>query len=246
MDASLDTRTSDPVSPTGPIRLLLADPHPILLHGLRALLREQADFRVVASLSSAAGLIEAVERHRPELVLMALQFQDGSALSVIQALGARPGGTPRLVVLTATLTHADTCALIEAGVSGLLLKAMPTEVILQCLRQVQAGGIWFERYATGQALESLLRGELDRQTQANQLTPREQELAALIAQGRSIQAMAVQLTLSEGTVRNYLNRLYAKLGVANRAELAHYVHAHSLAEPPPLPIKSLRKVTFVT
>ena len=217
MDSNADSNQS---VNTAPARILLADGEPITLLGLSTLLAQHADFVVVDSLNSADGLVEAVKRHRPDILLMDLRLKGGGGLPVIEELFAIEGLPTRLAILTTALSDAETCELIKYGVSGLLLKDIPLELIVQCLRRVHAGGQWLERQSIALALEGMLKREAEFQVLERQLSKRELELALLIARGASNKAASKTLSLSEGSVRVYLNRIYEKLHVSSRMELS--------------------------
>lgn len=210
------------------VRILLADSQPIVMHGLRALLKEQEDFVIVDMLTTATGLVDAVQSRQPDILLMDLQIKDGQGMELIRELSLIQDLSTRIAILTAELTHTETCELIKYGVNGVLLKDMPTNLIMQCLRSVYAGNRWLERHSTTLALERILQAEASYQDIARQLSKRELELATLIAKGTANKLAATTLNLSEGSVRTYLNRIYTKLNLANRLELSLYFRARGL------------------
>jgi two-component system, NarL family, nitrate/nitrite response regulator NarL len=225
----MDSNSSAPLSPVvPPARVLLVDSHPVILAGLAAVLAEHADFLVVDKLDSGAGVVEAVRRHRPDLLLMDLRLKDVDGLRLVQELASLLDLCTRLTVLTTDLTHDETIALVRLGVRGVLLKEMPVALIVQCLRRVQAGGQWLERDSMALALEQVIKRETDLQQIERALSKRELELAMLVAKGVCNKTASRHLSLSEGSVRVYLNRIYTKLKVANRMELSLHFRERGL------------------
>lgn len=201
-------------------RILLIDSHPITLLGLNALLEACSDYEVVDKLSSASGITEILKQKRPDLVLMDLHLPKTNGINLIREINAATENSAKIVILTSALSQAETCDLIRTGVKGILLKEMATALIMQCLRRVQSGGEWIERNSMKHAFEQMLRRESEHQSIAAQLSPREMNLATLIASGHNNKSAARQLLITEGSARVYLNRIYTKLQVPNRLQLA--------------------------
>lgn len=201
-------------------RILLIDSHPITLMGLSALLEVNRDYEIVGKLSSANGIREILKHKRPDLVLMDLHLPEVNGIGLIEEIRAATENTAKIVILTSALSQTETCDLMRAGVKGILLKEMPTVLIMQCLQRIQSGGEWIERNSMKHAFEQMLRRESEHQSIAVQLSPREMSLATLIASGHNNKSAARQLQITEGSARVYLNRIYAKLQVPNRLQLA--------------------------
>jgi len=186
-----DAFSADAVSPTPtdntqntpPIRILLVDSHPITLLGLSSLLTDKVGCVVVDALNSASNIAETVKRQQPDIVLMDIHMPEVNGLTLIREVFAAGGNTAKVVILTAALKDSETCDLISCGVKGILLKEMRPALILQCVRKVHDGGEWLERRSMMQAFEQVLRHESELQAIADRLSPRELELAILIATG---------------------------------------------------------------
>lgn len=138
------------------------------------------------------------------------------------------GEAIRIVILTGSLNDSETCNLVKAGIKGILLKEMPTTLILQCLQRIHAGGEWMERNSMKSAFEQILRRESEYQSIATQLSSSEMNLAVLIATGHNNKSAARQLNLSDGSARVYINRIYNKLNITNRIQLAHLLKEKNL------------------
>lgn len=192
-----------------PIRLLLADDHPVVRAGLRAVLQTEPGLEVVAEAATAEGAVARAADGDIDVVLMDLQFKGGmSGTQATAAITALPDG-PRVVIVTTYDTDADTLPAIEAGATGYLLKDAPPEDLAAAVRTAAAG-----RTALAPAVADRLMNRL--RTPGAALTRRETEVLALVAEGLSNQAVAGRLHLTEGTVKSHLARAYTKLGVDSR------------------------------
>jgi DNA-binding NarL/FixJ family response regulator len=190
------------------IRLLLADDHPVVRTGLRALLDAEPGLLVVAEAGTADEAIALATTEDVDLVLMDLQFpgrvQGAEATRRIRA----SVGAPRVLVLTNYDTDADILGAIEAGASGYLLKDAPPEELIAAVRAAAAGEA---------ALAPAVSNRLREARQADQrLTAREAEVLTLVADGRSNRDIGRELFLSEATVKSHLVHIFAKLGVGSR------------------------------
>ncbi|GGS07326.1 response regulator [Streptomyces nojiriensis] len=193
------------------IRLLLADDHPVVRAGLRAVLDTEPDFAVVAEAATAERAVELAAADPVDVVLMDLQFGPGPGMHGSEAtalITARPGA-PRVLVLTTYDTDADILAAVEAGASGYLLKDAPPEELAAAVRTAAAG-----QSALAPAVALRLMDRM--RTPAEALTKRELEVLQLVADGLSNQQISKRLFLSQATVKSHLVHIYAKLGVDSR------------------------------
>ncbi|MFD9375329.1 response regulator [Streptomyces sp. NPDC059999] len=191
------------------IRLLLADDHPVVRAGLRAVLDTEADFAVVAEAATAERAVELAASTGVDVVLMDLQFGPGMHGSQATALITARPDAPRVLVLTTYDTDADILAAVEAGASGYLLKDAPPEELAAAVRTAAAGQ---SALAPAVALRLMDRMRMP----AEALTKRELEVLQLVADGLSNQQISKRLFLSQATVKSHLVHVYAKLGVDSR------------------------------
>ncbi|SER72456.1 response regulator [Lentzea albida] len=192
-----------------PIRLLLADDHPVVRAGLRAVLETEPGLVVVAEAATAEAAVARAAEGDVDVVLMDLRFGAGmTGAEATAAITARPGA-PRVVVVTTYDTDADTLPAIEAGATGYLLKDAPPEELAAAVRTAAAG-----RSALAPAVADRLLTRM--RAPGTALTRRETEVLALVAAGLSNRAIAARLHLTEGTVKSHLARSYTKLGVDSR------------------------------
>ncbi|WP_086824035.1 response regulator transcription factor [Streptomyces sp. NRRL B-24572] len=191
------------------IRLLLADDHPVVRAGLRAVLDTEPDFAVVAEAATAERAVELAAAGDVDVVLMDLQFGPGMHGSeATAAITTVPGG-PKVLVLTTYDTDADILAAVEAGASGYLLKDAPPEELAAAVRTAAAG-----QSALAPAVAHRLMDRM--RTPAEALTKRELEVLQLVGEGLSNQQISKALFLSQATVKSHLVHIFAKLGVDSR------------------------------
>ncbi|MHA6783224.1 response regulator [Pseudonocardia saturnea] len=191
------------------IRLLLADDHPVVRRGLRAVLETEPGFTVVAEAATAEQAVALAASEAVDVVLMDLQFGPGMhGAAATAAITARPGA-PRVLVLTTYDTDADILAAIEAGATGYLLKDAPPDELAAAVRTAAAG-----RSALAPTVAHRLMARM--RTPATALSRRETEVLELVADGLSNQQISKRLHLSQTTVKSHLVHVYAKLGVDSR------------------------------
>ncbi|OEJ93698.1 response regulator [Streptomyces thermolilacinus] len=205
------------------IRLLLADDHPVVRAGLRAVLDTEPGFEVVAEAATAKDAVERAAAGGVDVVLMDLRFgpdgMHGSAATA--AITERGGDAPRVLVLTTYDTDADILAAVEAGASGYLLKDAPPEELAAAVRTAAAG-----RSALAPAVAHRLMHRLRDPGQA--LTRRELEVLGLVAEGLSNQQISKRLFLSQATVKSHLVHVFAKLSVESRTAAVAEARARGL------------------
>ncbi|MFD0277302.1 response regulator [Kitasatospora sp. NPDC127111] len=195
----------------GVIRLLLADDHPVVRAGLRAVLESEPDFAIVAEAATAERAVQLAEEVGVDVVLMDLQFGPGSVMNGAQAtaaITARPGA-PRVLVVTTYDTDADTLPALEAGATGYLLKDAPPEELARAVRSAAAGRTALAATVADRLLERM-------RTPAAALSARETEVLGLVADGLTNQQISQRLHLSQATVKSHLVHIYTKLGVDSR------------------------------
>jgi len=206
---------------TVPITVVLADDHPLMLRGVNDLLRSEPDFKVLAHCVSGDEALWAVRTHRPDILVLDLRMPGKDGLSVMRELKEEKLAT-RVVLLAASLEDEEMREATRLGVQGVVLKEMATRLLVQCLLKVHAGEPWVERRAAARAFEMLLRREAGAREISKVLTPREIEIVRMAAAGLRNKAIGERVSISEGTVKTHLHKIYEKLHVQSRAELSHY------------------------
>lgn len=213
-----------------PIRILIADDHPVFRFGLRALLNAVADTEVVGEATSGDEVIDLTASLQPDVIVMDINMPGLNGIEATRRIRERQ---PNARVLVVTMLDDDSVfAAMRAGAQGYLLKgAMPGET-LRAIRAVADGEAIFSAGVAERLLHVFgtagtpLRGQPA--VAFPELTEREREVLALIAQGLTNSAIAERLVLSPKTVRNYITEIFAKLQVADRAEAISRARAGGL------------------
>ena len=201
-----------------PIRLLIADDHPMFRDGLRALIGSLADLRLLGEATTGEEAVALAEALQPDVVVMDLQMPEGTG---IQATRRILQMSPHIGVLVVTMFEDDDSvfAAMRAGARGYVLKGAGQEEILRAIRAVAGGEAIFSPPIARRLIRyfaaSRGAGPLDA---FPELTDREREVLVLIARGRSNAEIGSQLVLSPKTVRNHISNIFAKLQVADRAQ----------------------------
>jgi len=209
-----------------PIRLVLADDHPIVLDGLAQLFVHEPDCEVVARAMDGERALQAVREHRPDILVLDMRMPIKSGLTVLRELMREPLPT-RVVVLTAA-DSVDLQEAIRLGVGGVVLKDMATGLLLRAVREVHAGRKWLERGSATHAVDTMRHRMTALQQFSEILTLREIEIARMVASGLRNSAVATKLRITEGTVKVHLHNVYEKLGIDGRMALAEYLRSKEI------------------
>ena len=206
------------------IRILLVDDHAVVREGLRAFLGLQDGFEIVGEAADGEEAIERAAELEPDVILMDLVMPKLDGVSAMRELRRRwrgRGSHPRVIVLTSFLDDDRLLPALESGAAGYLLKNSQPAELARAVRAAQAGEAIIDTTAAAR-LVNALSGE-DRRSGApglDQLTNREREVLSLIAQGRANKRIALELGISEKTVKAHVGHVLAKLGVADRTQAA--------------------------
>jgi DNA-binding NarL/FixJ family response regulator len=199
-----------------PIRILLVDDHPIVLHGLQQFFERHREFQVVGCCADGVSAVEAVARHVPDILLLDLRMPGRSGLDVLRDLAGHYPGCRR-ILLSAAITDAEVADAVRLGVMGLVMKESSPDALLACVRDVYNGIPCIARDAPASAPRATAA---DAPGWSNDLlTQREMEILRMVALGLRNKAIAERLSISDGTVKVHLHNIYQKLGVDGRLEL---------------------------
>jgi two-component system, NarL family, response regulator len=193
------------------IRILVVDDHMIVRVGLRTVISEEDDMEVVAEAEDGPGALAAWETHRPDVILLDLRLPDVSGADLITRIRQRDPAA-KILVLTSYDADEDIYRAVQAGARGYLLKGtLPDGVLEAAIRAVHAG----QRHLPANVADRLA----DR-IGAPSLTPREIAVLELVAKGLSNSEIGAALSVSAGTIKTHLKRIYPKLGVGDRTAAA--------------------------
>jgi DNA-binding NarL/FixJ family response regulator len=202
------------------IRLVLADDHPIMRGGLKALLDAQPDMVVVAEADDGFAAVKAVEEARPDVVIMDVSMPNLSGAEATAQIRERCPEV-RVLGLTAHEDRGYVQLLLKAGASGYVLKRTAADDLVRAIRAVAGGGVYVDPTVAARVLtndgSATVRDRL-----AIDLSEREAEVVRLIAQGYAMKEMAAHLKLSPRTLETYKARAMEKLGLRNRVDIVRY------------------------
>lgn len=198
------------------IRVLIADDEPTIRSSLRMLVDSEADMTVIAEVGDGERAIRAAEELRPNVVLMDVQMPRMSGLEAARELGEQ-GSDARIIVLTMFDLDEYVYEALRAGASGFLLKNCPPSEILRAIRVAHEGNALLAPEVTRRLIERFAPARAE--SRLDQLTTRERETLALIAQGQSNAEIAAELFVTATTVRTYVSRILGKLQIRDRAGL---------------------------
>ena len=192
-----------------PIRLLIADDHPVVRDGLRAMLATQPDMELVGEAATGTQAVAHARALRPDVVLMDLQMPDLDGPAAIAALREQAPEV-RVLVLTTYGTDADITRAVDAGATGYLLKDAPREQLFGAIRSTARG-----ESVLSPSVATRVLGRM-RAPAEEALSPRELEILQAVARGLSNKEIGRRLYVSEATVKTHLLRIFGKLGVDDR------------------------------
>lgn len=224
--------------PGQPIRVIVADTQAIFRAGLRKIFALEDDLRVVGQAETLPQTQSAVTKFSADVLI----FESALAPNPVEAVTELLRQAPQLkiVVVTPASDEQLTLDLFRRGAHGILSREVEPELLVECLRKVAAGEPWLEKQAIHWVMEAY-RGHNLRPSGTRpkvQLTPKETLIVSCVTQGMKNKEIAIRVGTTEQVVKNYLRKVYDKLGVADRLELALYCLSHHVVDgvkPPPIP-----------
>ena len=194
-------------APSKKIRVLLVDDHAVIRMGLTTAANDAADMDVVADVENGQDAIEAFRKHRPDVVVLDLRLQGMNGVETTRAL-REEFKTARILIYTNYAKGEELYLALKAGASGLVLKGMPLDRLLEAIRAVHQGDQYIPSEIAARIGERLLA----------QLSPREIEVLHSLARGLSNKEIAAQLGVVEGTVKIHITNIFTKLRVSDRTQ----------------------------
>lgn len=210
-----------------PTTLVLADDHPIILEGLSQLFQRDKDFQVLATCTTGDDAIEAVRRHKPDVLVLDVRMPNGDGLSVLRHIHEEHINT-RVVLLTASMQDDEILQAMEHGVWGLVLKEAAAVSLVDTVRRVTKGERTLDQSMIVRALDRMLERQSGMRHAAEVLSRREAEIVKMVAAGLRNKEIANKLFIGEGTVKTHLHAIYKKLGVHGRVELTLYAQERGM------------------
>lgn len=207
-------------------KVLVVDDHDIVRQGVRALIDSQEDMFVVGEAADADEAVSEATRTLPDVVVMDVRLETSTGIEACREILAALPET-RVIMLTSFADEEALFASILAGASGFVLKQVRGDDVVRAVRQVAAGQSLLDPAMTGSVLERLRqRKDLLRDEKLSRLSPQEERILTLVAEGKTNREIGSDLHLAEKTIKNYVSSILAKLEVARRAEAAAYLARH--------------------
>jgi len=214
------------------IRVLLVDDHAVVREGLRNFLALQDGLEIVGEASDGAEAIEQAQRLEPDVILMDLVMPGLDGIGAMRQLRVRSPGS-RVIVLTSFLEDERVLPAIQAGAAGYLLKNVAPAELARAIRAAHAGEAIIDPTAAARLVHAIADDARSRIEEPERLTRRERDVLELIARGQSNKRIALELGISEKTVKTHVGHLLAKLGVSDRTQAALMAVEEGLVGPRP-------------
>ncbi|MBP7371396.1 MAG: response regulator transcription factor [Opitutaceae bacterium] len=202
-----------------PIRLVIVDDSEVVRMGLRALIGADPSMEIVGDAHNVASAVETCRRVKPQVVLLDIRLPDGTGFDACRSILKHLPET-RVLVLTSVADDSLVDQAIRCGAHGYLLKEVDARALSQAIRDVAAGKSILDPAVTSRVMRMVKSGSNNDVQALASLSPQEQRVLALIAEGKTNKEVAVALNLSEKTVKNYLANMFDKLEVTRRAQAA--------------------------
>jgi DNA-binding NarL/FixJ family response regulator len=206
----------------GMVRIILADSQAIYRVGIRKVFALEDDLRVVAQADSLENLRAAIERFPSDIVLLEGSLLTGTANVIPDLMRIAPD--VKLIVQAVSADEGHTVELYRRGVRGIISRSISPDLLVRCVRRIAAGETWIDNQSVNWVIEAYRAQAAALVSPHNQprLSPKEMSIITCITQGKRNKEIAFQLGTTEQVIKNYLRKIYDKLGVSDRLELALY------------------------
>jgi DNA-binding NarL/FixJ family response regulator len=209
------------------IRIVIADDHHVVRRGLVFFLKTQSDIEIVAEAQNGAEAVKLVKEHQPDVVLMDLVMPEMDGIEATKTLLADMP-TLKIIMLTSFSDQEHVIPAIRAGASGYQLKDIEPDQLVAAIHAVYRGETQLHPKVTSHIMTHMAQGEKQEENLIEQLTKREKEVLAEIANGKSNKEIADTLFITEKTVKTHVSNIFSKLDVADRTQAALYAVKHGL------------------
>jgi len=212
------------------VRIVIADPQPILRDGLRRLLETDPRLVIVSETHDGAGVAAAIRESYPDILLLGLNASECCAVATLREVAAS-GARVRTIILADRLGAPEVAGALQLGACGVLPKDSAPDELFNSIHAVMAGQMWVGRGPTSTMSASLKKLKAARRkVKAFGLTQREIEIIKAVMAGGSTKRIAERSSISENTVKSHLIHIFNKMGVSNRVELVQFAAHHCLLD----------------
>jgi DNA-binding NarL/FixJ family response regulator len=215
------------------INVLIADDHPIFLSGIRGILARNASIRIVAEANSAEQMLAQVEMQSPHLIISDAHMPPADMATTVCTIKGQFSDI-HILMISAYDNDERLFGLLNAGISGYMLKEDTPELLLQAIREIEQGGMWFSpRLLRRVLIPVFTQRHISAADNAivSTLSKREQEVLALVSKGLENWEIADQLCITKRTVQNHVSTIYQKLCVKSRSQAVLYAIRKGLVNP---------------
>ena len=204
------------------IRVILADSQAIYRVGIRKIIALEDDIRVVAQADSLANLFAAIQRYPTDVVLMEGGILSGTVDAIPELLRMAPD--VKLILQATPSDESNTVELYRKGVRGIISRSISPDLLVKCIRKIAVGETWIDNRSVSWVIEAYRAQAADLVNPRTQpkISPKELQIITCITQGKRNKEIATQLGTTEQVIKNHLRKIYDKLGVSDRLELALY------------------------
>ncbi len=212
------------------IRVLMADDHVIFRAGLRKLLETEDDIKIVGEASTGTECVDMLTKLKPDILLLDLRMPDKGGLEVLEEVNLDSLNT-RVIVLTAGEDDRDAVRAMRLGARGFVLKQSASDLLVNSIHRIHNGEIWLDNGVTAEVMRDFAKDSSGSpRGEKPMLSDREKQVVQLVVQGYRNREIGQELFISDQTVKNHLRKIFDKLGVSDRLELALYAIHHRLIE----------------
>ena len=217
-----------PAEPPSPIKVILDDTQAIFRVGIRKIFALEDDMRVVAQAETLGQTLAAIAKFPCDVVLFESALSPNPAEAVTEVL--KRAGQTRLIVLTGEADEDDTVEYLRRGVKGIVTRSIPPDLLVKCVRKVAEGETWLDNRGVNWVVEAYRAqaAQLTAPRPRTHLSDKEMLIVSCVTQGMKNKEIAHEVGTTEQVVKNYLRKIYDKLGVSDRLELALYCVHHRL------------------
>jgi DNA-binding NarL/FixJ family response regulator len=223
-------RPSQMKADDGEVRVVLADNHPVFLHGLSALLRKISGFKIIEIKLDGVSALQSIRRFEPAIAILGISMSGIGGIEVLKQV-EKQGLATRIVLLTAFASDQELVAAVTNGAWGIVPKELAADAVTDCVTKVAAGERWLPRELVDPAMSREAQRRNENKKIEAVLTSREFEISGLVAEGLSNKHIARRVGICEGTVKIHLCNAYRKLGGMNRASLSSIVNRYHGGQP---------------